>query len=147
RQPIQYALAAPEFESARDWASQLVDAHAGESTFENLRAKFEDTKPQLQVEIDRPRAFNLSLSVRQIGLALQGFLGGREVTEFYDRRELYTVILQASPDDRRNPRDLSDIYIRSTRGELIPLSSVVTLSEAGVVKDLRRVNRSPSVLI
>lgn len=146
-QPIQYALGGPDFASARQWSQSLVDSLANNPTFVNLRAEFEDTKPQIQVEIDRTRAFALGLNVRQIGLALQGFLGGREVTEFYDRGELYKVILQARPDDRRNPSDLSDIYVRSSAGALIPLSSVVTLSESGVVRDLRRINRSPSVVI
>lgn len=153
-QPIQYAIGAPDFESARDWSQLLADALQDHPYFENLRADFEDTRPQLQVEIDRTRAFHLGLSVRQIGLALQGFLGGREVTEFYDRGELYKVILQARPDDRANPADLSNIYVRSSNGgenggggALIPLSSVVTLTETGVVRDLRRVNRSPSVVI
>jgi multidrug efflux pump len=146
-QPIQYALGAPDFESARQWSQILVDTLRDDPRFVNLRAEFESTKPQLQVEIDRVRAFSLGLNVRQIGLALQGFLGGREVTEFYDRGELYKVILQASPDDRSNPSDLSNIYVRSSSGALIPLASVVTLTEAGVVRDLRRVNRSPSVVI
>jgi multidrug efflux pump len=146
-QPVQYALGAPDFESARAWSQTLVDALSDHPTFVNLRAEFENTKPQLLVEIDRARAFNLGLNVRQIGLALQGFLGGREVTEFYDRGELYKVILQARPDDRSSPSDLSNIYVRSATGALIPLSSIVTLRETGVVRDLRRVNRSPSVVI
>jgi multidrug efflux pump len=79
---------------------------------------------------------------------MQTFLGGREVTEFFDRGELYRVLLQADPSDRSSPRDLSDIYVRSgTTGQLIPLSSVVTLEERGTVRELRRVNRVPSVLI
>jgi multidrug efflux pump len=146
-QPIQYAVGAPDFDSARDWSGVLVDQFRNNPMFLNLRADFEDTKPQLQVQIDRTRAFNLGLNVRQIGQALQGFLGGREVTEFYDRGELYKVILQASPGDRSSPADLSNIYVRSSSGNLIPLSSVVTLAEAGVVRDLRRINRSPSVVI
>jgi multidrug efflux pump len=146
-QPIQYALGAPDFESAREWSQALVASLADNPAFVNLRAEFESTKPQIQVDIDRVRAFNLGLNVRQIGQALQGFLGGREVTEYYDRGELYQVILQANPADRSNPGDLSNIYVRSSSGALIPLSTVVTLTESGVVRDLRRVNRSPSVLI
>ena len=49
---VQYALGAPDFESAREWSSSLVDSLAGDPTFANLRAEFEDTKPQLQVEIE-----------------------------------------------------------------------------------------------
>ncbi len=147
-QPIQYAIGAPDFETAKLWSEQVVDHLRDDPDFVNLRAEFEDTKPQLQVEIDRDRAFTLGLNVAQIGRAMQTVLGGSEVTEFYDRGELYEVILQALPQGRSTPSDLSNIYIRSaTTGQAIPLSAVVSLKETGTTRDLRRINRSPSVLI
>ncbi|MBX3386076.1 MAG: efflux RND transporter permease subunit [Phycisphaeraceae bacterium] len=147
-QPVQYAVGAPDYETAREWTERIVERLRDHPDLLNLRAEYEDTKPQLQVEIDRQRAFDLGLNVAQIGRAMQTVLGGSEVTEFYDRGELYDVVLQALPEDRATPADLSNIYIRSaTTGEAIPLSAVVTLRETGTTRDLRRINRSPSVLI
>lgn len=147
-QPIQFAVGGPDFETARAWADTVVSEVEGEPMFRDLRADFEATTPQLAVKIDRERAIDVGVDVAAIGRALQTFLGGREVTEFFDRGELYEVILQADPADRASPGDLSDIYVRSgTNGQLIPLSSVVTTDERGTVRELRRVNRVPSVLI
>ncbi|MGP1311012.1 MAG: efflux RND transporter permease subunit, partial [Phycisphaerales bacterium] len=147
-QPIQFAVGGPDFETARDWADTVVSEVSGEPMFRDLRADFEATSPQLAVRIDRERAIDVGVDVAAIGRALQTFLGGREVTEFFDRGELYEVILQADPAERSSPNDLSDIYVRSgTTNELIPLSSVVTLEERGTVRELRRVNRVPSVVI
>ena len=147
-QPIQFAIGGPDFETARAWADTIVAEVEGEPMFRDLRADFEANTPQLAVRIDRERAIDIGVDVAAIGRAMQTFLGGREVTEFFDRGESYRVLLQADPADRASPRDLSDIYVRSaTSGQLIPLSSVVTLEERGTVQELRRVNRVPSVLI
>jgi multidrug efflux pump len=147
-EPIQFAVGGPDFETARVWADTVVAEVEGDPMFRDLRADFEATTPQLAVQIDRERAIDVGVDVAAIGRALQTFLGGREVTEFFDRGELYRVLLQADPSNRSSPNDLSDIYVRSgTTEQLIPLSSVVTLEERGTVRELRRVNRVPSVVI
>lgn len=147
-QPIQYGIGAPDYATARIWAETVLEAVEGDPAFVNLRSEFEPTTPQITVQIDRERAIDIGLDVAAIGRALQTFLGGREVTEFFDRGELYKVILQADPVFRASPGDLRDIYVRSsTTGTLIPIESVVSLEERGTVRDLRRINRVPSVLI
>lgn len=147
QQPIQYAVGGPDIASARLWAQRVVELAQGDPRFVNLRAEFEENRPQVRVVVDRDRAFNVGLSVEQVGRTLQTFLGGREVTEFLDRGELYEVILQARPDDRATPGDISDLYVRAAGGALIPLSSVVRVSEGGTVRDIRRIARIPSVVI
>ncbi len=146
-EPINYAIGGPDFESAREWAQIVVDRASEDPMFQGLRLDFAQTQPQLSVSIDRERAIDLGVDVRTIGRTLQTFLGGREVTEFFDRGELYKVLLQARPEARVGPTDLSNIYIRSDSGSLVLLSTLVTLEESGTVRDLTRINRVPSVVI
>lgn len=146
-EPIQYAIGGPDFTSAREWAQIVMEEASRDPRFENLRLDFEQSRPQLSVSIDRERAIDLGIDVRTIGRTLQTFFGGREVTEFFSAGELYAVLLQARPQDRATPSDLQNVYVRSSRGELIPLSTLLTIEESGTVRDLKRINRVPSVVL
>ena len=146
-EPISYAIGGPDFETARDWAEIVANTAAEDPLFDGIRMDFAQTQPQLAVRIDRERASDLGIDVRTIGQTLQTYLGGREVTEFFDRGELYQVILQARPPDRATPSDLTSIFVRAESGALVPLDALVTLEESGTVRDLTRINRVPSVVL
>ena len=72
-------------------------------------------------------------------------LGSRVVTTFEDRGEEYNVLLQAKPEDRATPSDLQNIYVRSERGELIPLANLVRLTELAGPLELKRFDRLRSI--
>jgi multidrug efflux pump len=147
RESIEFVVSAPDYASARLGAQAILEAAADSPSFLNLETDYRPTRPQVQVSIDRDRAANLGLSIAEIGEAMQAFLGGTEVTDFLDRGELYDVILQAPRDIRGDPSDLTHIHVRGANGTLIPLSAVVDYGEAGVTRELRRVDRLPSVVI
>jgi multidrug efflux pump len=73
-------------------------------------------------------------------------LGSRIVTTFIERGEEYNVMLQAKPEDRATPSDLRNIYVRSrVTGQLIPLASLVELTETSGPMELRRFDRLRSI--
>jgi multidrug efflux pump len=75
-------------------------------------------------------------------------MGSRRVTTFVEDGEEYDVILQARADDRAAPANLENLYVRSGRsGELVPLSSLVTLTEVAEPGTLNRFNRLRAITI
>ena len=146
-QPVNFVISAPDFDVARDASQAVLDEAEETGLFVNLQTDYDPTKPQFRISVDRDRAADLGIAVEDLGEAMQAFLGGREVGDFYDRGELYDVILQARRDDRGDPADLTNIYVRSQGGQLIPMSSVVTLDERGATRELRRIDRLPSVVL
>jgi len=150
-QQIKFAVGAPDFDSARDYAQRILDdalAGASANLFADLRITQARTKPQMRLTLDRDKAAELGLTPDRLGLALQTALGGLEVTEFLDRGELYEVVVQAQDADRADLEDLLTLRVRAEpSGELIPLESVATAELRGAVRELRRVNRSPSVVL
>jgi multidrug efflux pump len=92
--------------------------------------------------VDRTRAADLGVSVAAIGRTLEVMLGSSRITTYEDRGEERDVVLQAEPDQRASPTDLTNLYVRSDRtGELIPLSNLVTLREIADAGTLRRFGR------
>ena len=69
-------------------------------------------KPQLAVEIDRDKAAALGVSMETIGHTLETLMGGRDVTRYKREGKQYDVVVQMEDDKRRQPSDLTSIYVR-----------------------------------
>lgn len=82
---------------------------------------------QVVLRIDRERAAALNLPARDIGTTLGLLVGGGAVAQFDRDSNSYDVILQVPEEYRNNPERLTDFYIRSASGEMVPLSAVVTV--------------------
>jgi HAE1 family hydrophobic/amphiphilic exporter-1 len=85
--------------------------------------------PQLSIEIDRDKASILGLTAEQIETTLNNSFGTRQVSTIYASTNEYQVIVEVKPEFQRDPNALSMIYVRSTNGQLIPLSTVAKVKE------------------
>ena len=85
--------------------------------------------PQLSVQIDRDRALALGLPVGEITSALQIYLGSQYVNDFDFNNRAYRVYVQADKAFRSEPSGLKQFYVRNLKGQMIPLESVVRVSE------------------
>ena len=86
-------------------------------------------KPELDIQINRDLAADLGISISEIGRTLESLLGGRQVTRYREGNEQYDVIVQLKDDKRNNPNDVTQIYVRGSDENLIPLSSIVSIKE------------------
>ncbi len=81
--------------------------------------------PEVEVLYDRDRAAELGVTVSEIADALQIALAEGEVSEFVLRNRQYDVIPSLAPRYRMVPEQIGDIHVRSNRGAMVPLSSLV----------------------
>ena len=95
-----------------------------------LFSSFTANDPQLVVTIDRDRARSLGLPISEVTNALQVLVGSSYVNDFDFNNRAYRVYVQAEQSYRAQPSDLGRFYARASNGQMIPLSSVVTLSES-----------------
>lgn len=92
-----------------------------------ILSKLNIDRPETRIHIDRDKAAALGVDMSQLSLDLAALLAGGEVNRFsYDSRS-YKVIQQVDRADRINPQQLEGYYTRARNGELIPLSTLVTL--------------------
>jgi hydrophobic/amphiphilic exporter-1 (mainly G- bacteria), HAE1 family len=94
-----------------------------------LFTSFTVNDPQLSVEIDRDRALALGLPVGEVTSALQIYLGSQYVNDFDFNNRAYRVYVQADKAFRSEPGSLKQFYVRNRTGEMIPLESVVRVTE------------------
>jgi multidrug efflux pump len=141
-------LGGDNYDEIREWRDIMFGAMSQNPRLVGLRSDYNETNPQMRIHTDRNRAADLGISTVAIGQTLQVMLGSRKVTTYLDRGREYDVILQSRDEDRQTPSDISNIYVRSyTTGELIPLSSFVTIEELAGSNSLNRYNRMRSITI
>jgi multidrug efflux pump len=147
-QPVQFVIGGPDYPTLAQWQEKVLKRAEQIPGLIGVDSDYKETRPQLRVEVDRQRAADLGVSVSEIGSTLETMLGSRRVTTFERAGEEYDVVLQADREDRSDPGDLTNLYVRSDRsGELVPLGNLVQLREMAASGELERFNRIRSVTI
>ena len=147
--PVQFVLGGGTYEQLAEWRDTLIEHIEDDNPkLTGLESDFEENQPQLRVDIDYTRAAALGVTITEIGRTLETLLGGRSVTRYVDDGQEYDVILEAESGANPSPRSLENIRVRSARsGELIPLASLVTLTDFAGPSNLNRFNRLRAVTI
>jgi len=128
--PVSIVLQGPDVATLSEYADEIANRARAIPGLVNVRNDLVLNKPQIDVHIDRERANDLGVSAREIASTLQVLFGGLDLTSFKLHGETYDVIAQLTRTGRSTTRDLIGTYVRGSGGALIPLASVVSLSEA-----------------
>lgn len=95
-------------------------------------------KPRIEVQIDRDKAAALGIDMRTLSADMSAMLSGGYANRFAMQNRSYRVIAQVQRSDRLNAQQLTNYYTRTRTGELIPLSTLVTLKESAQPQVLNR---------
>jgi len=147
-QPVQFVLTGATYEDLARWRDVVLRRAAANPGLVAVNSDYRETKPQIEVVVDHDRAASLGVSATEIGRTLETLMGFRRVTTYLDRGEEYDVMLEAEAADKRAPRDLSQVWVRSeTTGELVALANLVTLREFADSAERSRRDRLRAVTI
>jgi multidrug efflux pump len=127
--PVSLIVQGPEIRKLVEYTDEIMRRVEEIPGFENVRRDLKFDKPQLNVWIDRDRASDLGVSVREIASTLQILLGGLKLSTFNLGGETYEVIAQLSRAERATPSAVYGLYVRSASGGLVPLDSLVRVEE------------------
>ena len=146
--PVSFVLQGNTFEELAQWRDILVVEAQKNPNLLNIDSDYQETYPQLLVQIDRERAYDLGVPVGDIAKTLETMLGQRRVTTFVDRGEEYDVIVEGDEEQYRSPTDINNLYVRSrTTNKLIPLANLLNITENATSARLNRYNRLRSITI
>jgi HAE1 family hydrophobic/amphiphilic exporter-1 len=124
----QYTLQSPDLKELYEWAP-LVEAKLRDlPRLQDVTSDLQIASPQIMVEIDRKKARALGITAAQVENTLFSAYGSRQISTIYTPTNQYQVILEVEPKYQRDPSVLSQLYVRSSTGRLVPLNTVATLS-------------------
>jgi len=145
--PVELVVQGDDIGELKRVSDEIASRLRERPGFVNVRTDLFLNKPQLEVAIDRDRASDLGVSVRDIAGTLQILLGGLDLSTFKLGGETYNVMAQLPRAERSRPADLYGLYVRGRNGELVSLRSVVQAREAVAPRALNHYDRRRSARI
>ncbi|MEW5674943.1 efflux RND transporter permease subunit [Flavobacterium enshiense] len=145
--PVQFVIQAPNFKKLQEKIPQFMDEVADDPTFSNSDVNLKFNKPEIYVTIDREKAQSLGVSIIDVAQTLQLSLSGQRFGYFMMNGKQYQVMGQFDKKDRDTPMDLTSIFVKSDKGELIQLDNLVTVEEQSSPPQLYHNNRYMSATV
>nr|WP_314560524.1 efflux RND transporter permease subunit [uncultured Capnocytophaga sp.] len=111
------------------------------------QTSFNVNYPQYQMDINVERTMQSGITVSTILSTLQNYIGGFYATDFTLYGKQYRVMVQALPNARKDINSLNSLYVKTSNGEMAPISEFVTLERTFGAQSLSRYNLFTSVAI
>lgn len=128
-------------------AKQYLGALMERPEIQFAQTSFNTNYPQFEMVIDVPRAKETGVSVSDILSTMQGYIGGVYAADFTKYGKQFRVMVQAFPDSRNDPSDLSSIFVKTASGQMAPISQFVTMEKTFGPKSVERYNLFTSISI
>ena len=113
------------FQALDQTGTELALVAKQQPALESVISTFRSTYPNVFVDIDRTKALALKIPLQSVFNTLQTYLGSTYVNDFNKFSRTWQVRVQGDSMFRRNPEDISQLYMRSGDGKMIPLGTLV----------------------
>lgn len=129
------------------WVPKLVDVLRTKPELADVIDDMQEEGLNTFIDIDRDAAARLGVSAAAIDDALYDAFGQRQISTVFTQSNQYRVVIEVPEQFRRDPSSLSSVYVKSTTGKPIALTSVVKVTEGRSPLVISRLDQFPSVTI
>ena len=129
------------------WVPKLVDVLRTKPELADVIDDMQEEGLNTFIDIDRDAAARLGVSAAAIDDALYDAFGQRQISTVFTQSNQYRVVIEVPEQFRRDPSSLSSVYVKSTTGKPISLTSVVKVTEGRSPLVINRLDQFPSVTI
>jgi HAE1 family hydrophobic/amphiphilic exporter-1 len=123
----QYILQSVKADELNTWATKLQEPMRADPMFRDVTSDSQLKGLQASLKIDRDRANTLGVSINSVRSALYSAFGERQVSTIYTSADSYQVIMEVAPEAKQDESAFNNIYVRSSNGMLVPMSSFTTV--------------------
>lgn len=121
-------------------AESFRDRLLSDPSIASSRAMLQADAPQLYLTIDEAKALAMGVPIADIYNTLAYFMGGKYINDFTRIGKIYRVIIQADAPYRMTPESLGELYVRSSSGKMVPISTLATVERTSGPESLKRMN-------
>ena len=122
----QVSLQGDNAEELQAWLPKLVTELQKNPRLRDVGSDIDDAGLQQNVVIDREKAARVGVSIGTIDSALYDAFGQRQVSTIYSDLNQYKVVVNALPNQTATPESLNRIYVQSSSGKMVPMSSIAS---------------------
>ncbi|MEQ8558155.1 MAG: efflux RND transporter permease subunit [Henriciella sp.] len=142
---LQVALTGNEYDEIYAAARELSRVIETNDILSNPEISYQPTQPQLSVQVDRRRAADLNVPLDEISVTLRAMVDGQDLIDLNVEDQAIPIILESETGAIRDPGDLRNLFVRSTNGDLVPISTLTDIREEGVAAELDRTEQRRAI--
>jgi multidrug efflux pump len=144
---FQYTLQADNLDDLYHWAPIIMDRLQQIPELRDINSDQQNRGLQSYLAIDRDTAGRLGVSIQDIDNVLGDSFGQRQVSNIYKGLNQYHVVLEVAPEFQQNPDALKLIYVPSSSGKLVPLSSFAHYEHSNTSLSINHQGIFPSITL
>jgi multidrug efflux pump subunit AcrB len=144
---FQYALQSADLGELGKWSARLVDKLRQSPLLQDVSSDQQMLGLQMNVVVDRDAASRLGVSLAAIDNTLYDAFGQRQVSTIYTDYNQHHVVLEADPALQLEPSSLGKIYVRSAKGQQVPLSSLARFEPSNTSLSVNHQSQFPVVTL
>jgi HAE1 family hydrophobic/amphiphilic exporter-1 len=146
-QPIQLLVRGDNLDDLAKVSEKIASEMRKLPGFVDVDTSYRGGKPEVAIHVDRDRAAALNVPVASVASAVRLFMAGDAVSELKEGTDAYDIIVQLSKSERKRIETLGSLKVRSTTGELVDLSNIVTLDRETGPSRIERLDRQRQVTV
>ncbi|MGO4504001.1 MULTISPECIES: efflux RND transporter permease subunit [unclassified Dyella] len=143
----QYTLQSIDTPALYDWSGKVITAFSKLPGFQDVTSDLDLNGPSIVVNVNRDKLATLGLSMDQVQTALGSAFGANQISTIYGASSQYWVILQVYYALQNDPDVLSQIYVTSSSGGLVPLNAVASFERKPQALTVNHQGQIPAVTV
>jgi multidrug efflux pump len=143
----QYTLQGEDLKELSAWAPRLLEKLRSVKELRDVNTDQQDRGLEANVIIDRDTASRLGISPQDIDNALYDAFGQRQVSTIYRQLNQYHVVMEVDPQYQQSPAALETVYVRSSGGQVVPLSAIAHFGPANTALAVNHQAQFPATTI
>ncbi|HEX7602108.1 MAG TPA: efflux RND transporter permease subunit, partial [Polyangiaceae bacterium] len=145
--PVEVSVRGSDWNTLVEQAKNIRKQMTDSGLVVDIDSDYQIGAPQLAISPDRSRASDVSVNVQDIATAVSALVGGTVVGQYSTAGRRMDIRLRLLAAQRTRPEDLQLLRVRSTTGNLVPLSSVVVTQEAPELQQINHADRQRAIRI
>ena len=145
--PVQFVLQNNDFNKIREKLPKFLELANKNPVFQGVDVNLKFNKPELIIEINRDKAKTMGVSIADVAQTIQLALSGQRFGYYIKGDKQYQVVGQVNRENRDDPKDIKELFVRNTKGEMIQLDNIITVVERSSPPQLYHYNRFQSATI
>ena len=147
RTQYQYTLQDADVVELSEWAPKLLAKLREKPALTDVASDQQSGGLQVQVEVDREKASRYNILTQSIDDTLYDAFGQRQVSTIFTQLNQYRVVLEAEPQFQLTPESLDKIYVKSSSGQMVPLSTFAKVKIATAPLTIVHQGQFPAVTL
>ncbi|RYE74773.1 MAG: efflux RND transporter permease subunit, partial [Myxococcales bacterium] len=145
--PVDFTVRGADWETLVASAMSLKDQLEASGMVVDLNTDYQIGSPEVQVEPNRRRASDLGVSISDLATTVNALIGGTTVGKFETGGRRIDIRTRLLASQRSRPEDISQLRVRTSSGDMVPLDLLVTQQEKAVLQSINRVDRERAINI